>query len=56
MKRTIITTSTRTIPIRIRITEQEHNHLKELAKEENKPLATIAYALLIHALNDFIGT
>lgn len=52
MKRTIITTSARTIPLRIRVTEEEYDLLKKISQEENKPLATIAHALLKHSLND----
>ncbi|GAA5100516.1 hypothetical protein [Wohlfahrtiimonas larvae] len=50
MKNTNITPLSRSVNLRIRVTETEHNQLKRLASKEGKPVATVAHALLIRAL------
>lgn len=51
MEKTIITQLSRSESLRLRVTKEEHNHLKKLARKEGKPVATVAYALLIKSLN-----
>ncbi len=52
MEKTIITQLSRSILLRVRVTEEEHKQLKKLAVQEKKPVATVAHALLIKALNN----
>lgn len=42
--------TTRSYPLSVRITNEEHEMLKKLAKRRNKRISTLAHALLIEAL------
>lgn len=52
MNKTIITQLPRSEPLRLRVTKEEQKQLIKLAKKENIPVATVAHALLIKALNN----
>lgn len=53
MKTEIFTTAPRSVPLRIRITEDEHKQLKKLSKKVKRPVATLAHALLIKTLEQY---